>query len=85
MNPTKITGANTNLEPPKDWDHAKDGECVALPIRLSGSIADPASIEMQSAWVPTVDELAVLNNGGYVVLSVIGTSHPPVMLRAELP
>lgn len=38
---------------------------------------------MHSAWKPGPDELARLNEGGAVVLSVIGTAHPPVFLNVS--
>lgn len=40
---------------------------------------------MQSLWEPTPDELAELNAGGVVVLTIVGTSHPPVELKTWLP
>lgn len=39
---------------------------------------------MHSAWKPGPDELARLNGGGAVVLSVIGKAHPPVFLNVSL-
>lgn len=38
---------------------------------------------MSSLWEPTPAELAVLNAGGGVRLTVLGRGHPPVMLGAE--
>lgn len=35
---------------------------------------------MQSAWEPTPDELAMINAGAPIILSILGTGHPPVML-----
>ena len=35
---------------------------------------------MISVWKPTEAELEVLMNGGFVMLTVLGNSHPPVML-----
>lgn len=41
---------------------------------------------MDSAWTPTPDELARLNAGASVILSVVGTAHPPVMITVgEVP
>ena len=39
-------------------------------------------MQCQSAWEPTPRELAILNAGGSVILSIIG-GQPPVMLGAE--
>jgi hypothetical protein len=40
---------------------------------------------MLSAWEPTPLELAILNAGGKIVLSVIGSAHPPVSLNVMMP
>jgi hypothetical protein len=37
---------------------------------------------MESVWEPTPAELYVLNNGGKIVLCLVGVSHPPVRLYA---
>ena len=49
-----------------------------LPIR-DDRLEDGSPV-MISAWEPTPNELAILNAGGRVVLSVIGSAHPPVAL-----
>ncbi len=38
---------------------------------------------MTSVWEPTPAELAMLNAGGAVLLTICGTVHPPVMLTAQ--
>lgn len=38
---------------------------------------------MHSAWELTPRELEDLNNGGTIVLRILGTVHPPVMLYVE--
>lgn len=38
---------------------------------------------MTSVWEPTPNELAMLNAGGAVRLTILGTGHPPVMLTAQ--
>jgi len=35
---------------------------------------------MSSIWEPTPAELAILNQGGFVRLSIVGVLHPPVLL-----
>jgi hypothetical protein len=36
---------------------------------------------METAWLPTPDELQRLLAGSPVILRVLGTSHPPVMIE----
>lgn len=40
---------------------------------------------MTSVWEPTPKELADLNAGGAVRLTILGTRHPPVMLTTQPP
>jgi hypothetical protein len=35
---------------------------------------------MTSVWLPTAEELEVLNKGGFVMLRVVGIAHPPVLV-----
>ena len=68
MTPVIIKGANANPGAPENWD-SKDGTCGSLPIRYNGR-------SCVSAWKPTLEELAILVNGGYVELTVIGWQVP---------
>jgi hypothetical protein len=72
MTPTRINGATNTYVAPEGWDAEKDGECGKLPVRAEGR-------QFSSAWQPSPDELAMLNAGGCVVLTVFG-GQPPVML-----
>lgn len=72
----RIVGANLYLGAPKDWDAEKDGNCHGLAVRR---VEDNV---YQSSWEPTPEELAMLNAGGTVILSVVG-GQPPVMLTVE--
>lgn len=72
MKPARINNSNACPGAPKDWDEKKDGSCGALPIQWDGRYAI-------SAWKPTSKELAELNAGGYVTLTVVGWQ-PPVMI-----
>lgn len=56
-------------------------ECNALPItRIQYSDGTPA---VASYRKPTPDELALLNRGFAVRLTVLGTTHPPLMLGVD--
>lgn len=75
MIPMRISGATHVLGAPKGWEPEKDGNCCQLAVRVVEDI-------WQSAWEPTPAELAALNAGGSIVLSVVG-GQPPVMLHVE--
>lgn len=76
MIPKIIAGATTWFGKPKDWDEQRDGKCAQLGVRVTQDGLH------ESAWEPTAAELAVLNAGGYVVLSVLG-HQPPVRLSVK--
>lgn len=56
-------------------------ESITVVVSDDGEVGDVPCIA--SAWMPTRDELALLLDGGYVQLRVLGTGHPPVMLTVE--
>lgn len=59
---------------------------IGLPLKdvaLNDSVTGPGTPAMRSAWQPTVSEIAALNAGALIVLTVVGTSHPPVMLEVQ--
>jgi hypothetical protein len=62
---------------------------LGLPLRdivLEDAVNGPNTPAMETAWEPTPDELAALNAGAPVILCVLGSGHPPVMLRTgDLP
>lgn len=56
-------------------------ECSALPItRIQYSDGTPA---VASYWRPTPAELALLAEGAAVRLTILGTTHPPLMLGVD--
>lgn len=65
---TRVLGA------PKGWDQ-KQLQCGMLPI---ADVMWDGVQAMVSYWKPTPEELAQLNAGAHIQLSVVGTSHPPV-------
>lgn len=71
-----------DLGAPADWEPSEHGRCGHLAIIDIETQAGPA---MQSVWEPTPEELRILVAGGKVVLTVVGTCHPPVALSAYLP
>jgi hypothetical protein len=56
---------------------------LGLPLRdviIHDTVNGPGTPAMETAWLPTPDELARLAAGAPVVLRVLGTGHPPVMV-----
>lgn len=54
-----------------------------LPLRdvlLNDTVNGPDTPAMVTAWIPTPDELAALNAGAPIHLTILGGSHPPVMM-----
>ena len=68
---TRVLGA------PKGWNQ-HDVECRALPI---AEVAIGHLMAMRSFWKPNAAELAALNAGGCVALSIIMDVHPPVAME----
>lgn len=71
MNPTHIKGANRVFNPPSDWDSATDGECASLPVLDTGRF-------FQSAWLPDPQEIACMQAGAPVVVTIWGRQFPPL-------
>lgn len=56
---------------------------LGLPIRdvlLNDSVNGPQTPAMQTAWFPSPDELDALKSGAPLILTILGSGHPPVML-----
>lgn len=56
---------------------------LGLPLRdvtLNDAVNGPETPAMQTAWLPTPAEIAAINAGAPVILTVLGVSHPPVMI-----
>lgn len=79
MDPVQFEGQTVVLQPPAG---SPPGECGGLAIRR---IFPETSVgcALQSYWRPTPEELAELNAGAHVRLTVHGTGHPPVWLDVE--
>lgn len=55
---------------------------LGLPVRdevITEAVNGPKPA-MTTAWSPTPDELAKLNAGASVHVSIIGTVHPPILV-----
>lgn len=71
---------NRVIGAPATWDQ-NELPCGALPttdVQVNGYPA------LESYWKPSAEELAVLNNGGFVVLTVLGIVHPVVAIGTAI-
>ena len=73
MKPALIEGATNNPGAPKGMEK----HVGRLPVKVVDR--DDVGIVCESAWKPSPEELAVLADGGYVVLGIVGWQ-PPVYL-----
>jgi hypothetical protein len=56
---------------------------LGLPIRdilIEDKVNGPQTPAMETAWLPTLDEVAAIAAGAPIILRVLGTGHPPVMI-----
>jgi hypothetical protein len=80
MIPTQIKNADYSFEAPRDWDAEAAGHCGNLFVRAS-KIAGMSV--MTSAWLPTPEELAFLNAGGPLLVSIVGNIQPVISLTVS--
>ena len=83
MIPCRISNATRYLGAPAGWQPEDDGPCGHLAI--ADITNDHGHNTMVSMWEPTPAELALLNAGAKVSLSIIGTAHPPVWVWVQPP
>lgn len=56
---------------------------LGLPLRdvvTTCTVNGPETPAMETAWLPTPDDIEAIVAGAPIILRVLGTSHPPVML-----
>jgi hypothetical protein len=57
---------------------------LGLPVRdgvINCTVGGEGTPCMTTAWLPTPEELALLNAGASVHVRIIGTAHPPIMVE----
>lgn len=74
MNPGRINQATRDLGPPPG---VNENECDRLWIK---DIDDGRFTAMQSAWIPTAEEIDALMQGKPIILTVFSTVHPMISL-----
>lgn len=82
MIPGRVPNATRTLVAPVGWDKETQGSCGGLAILEEETTAGPG---MTSVWHPTPEELARLNAGAGVYLTIIGRAHPPVSMSVGQP
>lgn len=79
MNKHQHPSNNDVLGAPKGWDQS-ELPCSALPItRVKFGELDA----VVSYWRPSESELAILNSGGSVEISILGRTIPPIMVGVD--
>ncbi len=61
------------------------GKCGGLPMRIGQSKIWPGANTFTSYFKPSPEELAALNAGACVELTVHGIVHPPVAVNVDYP
>lgn len=69
------------MHKPQDWNDKLDGGCQDLVVRAS---IQGGNMIYESAWELTPNELKMLQDGGVLILKVVG-GQPPVWLYTSPP
>lgn len=80
MQVAAIKGATHNPGAPRGWVPG-NGPCGTLPVIYRKDAH--GNWECVSAWKPAPEELKTLNEGGFVILSVIGWQVPVCVYTAD--
>lgn len=78
MTPIRHKSNNFRLEKPSSLS---DEQCQPLPVSV---INTGIGATITSFWKPTPEELEALNANGVVMVTVLGTLHPPVEINVTL-
>jgi hypothetical protein len=62
----------------ENWDHERDGHCETLP-----AYRDDQANSTSSFWLPSPEDLAKLNAGQPICLTIYGRTHPVVSVHLE--
>jgi hypothetical protein len=80
MNIVDTTLTNVRLGAPPNWDQSKDGRCEALPAYRDDGGLDGYTTHT-SFWLPSAEDLARLNAGEPIALTIYGNTHPVVSVH----
>jgi hypothetical protein len=81
MIPKNFLGANSILKKPENWS---DDQCADLPVFV---VDDPTlkTTIRTSCWKITPEEMKEIKKTREVWLTVVGASHPPVLVAGISP
>lgn len=83
MTPVEFPEANCTFHAPPDLTDTQCGGLRALNTRVAGGSCDGAPL-IVTAWQPTPEELAALNAGQPIFLSVLAAGLPPHFLTTDI-
>lgn len=81
MKPVNHPSNTRTLQPPAGWDQ---GGLPVEPLGITDQWVE-GILCVWSFWRPDAEELAALNAGGYVVLSIVGRTMPPAAVMVTVP
>lgn len=74
MQSVTLRGKNViDYGPPANWDEKKYGPCAHLSVHKS-------EIGLTTFYQPDPDEMAILNTGGAIQLTIMTEVHPVIMM-----
>jgi len=87
MTPLKFEESNLKLMPPAGSDdHVGTLHAIRDEVQIEGAGGEIYSYHrIRTAWCPTPEERETIAVGGYVILSLLGTSIPPSYLEVAAP
>ncbi len=84
MIPHDFAGSTNVLSAPPDEPAVADLH-ICHQLTLDAGHPQVPTRSMQSRWLPTIEEVAALNRGESVVLTIWGTVHPVVSVGVTNP
>lgn len=82
MKPTNTRGATNNFIKPENWSDDL-GVCGSLEVRAQLLAGQWRSVT--STWKPSAEDLAMLNAGGVLEVTLLRTQQPPMSMEVVAP
>ncbi len=81
MLPLRISNATRVLAQARPGYHVLAIRDAPVDVAIEGGVQQANG--MTSLWEPTPAELKMLNAGGSIQLTILGTVHPPVLMAVQ--
>ncbi len=81
MRPIHFEGAQI-IGKPKNWDDAKDGQCIGLPAMVG--VLPNGMKSFTSVWKPSDEERIAISLGANIALSSFGVQTPVTLSAADI-